>query len=292
MAFSFECFAVTHIGNSRKNNEDNFFIGKILEPAEQASMSQSDTQKILKSMVAEGTTNKMFAVSDGMGGHKHGEIASYIVVRALNDFIEQHQGSASRKRQEKFSYIQNFQSMIQETNQRMLDFAVESGERDNMGATLSGLIAFSDEIVPFNIGDSSTFLFEGNTFRKLTEDDNELSILKGIEAAEIESGGKRLTKYFGLPKTSGALTATLSTPIPMQAGQVFIISSDGLTDSLSIERLSEIIRAASSDIAEVLNELLEAALAGKNSGRDNITIVIIKIIKSSKKKELWNHGRR
>ena len=65
MGFSFHCVAITHIGNRRKNNEDNFFIGngEVLSPAEQQSMSPAGCTSIKKSMDADNAVNRIYAVS-------------------------------------------------------------------------------------------------------------------------------------------------------------------------------------------------------------------------------------
>ena len=71
MAFFYECSAVTHIGTRRKNHEDNFYIGEMLTSLEQASLSQTGPRSVRKSIAADNGRNRIFAVSDGMGGHKH-----------------------------------------------------------------------------------------------------------------------------------------------------------------------------------------------------------------------------
>ncbi|GHU38902.1 phosphatase [Clostridia bacterium] len=283
MAFSFECVAVTHIGNRRKNNEDNFFIGELLTPEEQGAMSQSGNKIFRKNLIVDGSSNRVFAVSDGMGGHEHGEVASYIAVSALNDFVVKHKGKASRWRKDKFAYIQEFQEVVGQANSKILDYAAENNATDNMGATLSGLIVFSDEVAPLNIGDSSTFLYENDALRKLTADDNEISIWRdNAKHTELEAHGKRLTKYFGLPKSSGILTAAISSPVPLRAEQIYLIASDGLTDFLSVDSISQIIGRNTGNLEKISDELVETVLSGDDSGRDNITVVMLKITKPSK----------
>ena len=280
MAFSFECLAATHIGNRRKNNEDNFYIGDMLLPDEQASMSQSENRLVIKNSSTTSAANRLFAVSDGMGGHEFGEVASFIAVTSIGEFADG--GKASRKRADKFTYIQSFQDMIAQTNSKILDYAAANDADENMGATLSGLITFSDETAPFNIGDSSTFLFEGGTLQKLTTDDSESSMQWDVDAGELKAGGKLLTKYFGLPRSCGILTATISTPITLKSGQVYIITSDGLTDYLSDDDITQILTEHSADSEKAVNALIDSALNAENGGRDNITVVMISVTKISR----------
>ena len=279
MTYAFTCCATTHIGNRRKNNEDNFFITEILSPEEQNSMSQTGSKVIQKNVYSDGTVNRIYAVSDGMGGRKNGEVASSMVVEAIRSFTEKHQTRACFRRQEKFDYIQAFQQMIHQTNQDM--HGRSDGEREiyNMGATLSGLIAFADEAVAFNIGDSSTFLCEDGMLRKLTVDDNEAERFSGVEIAALEANGKRLTKYFGMSNSNGLLTARISSPIMFRVGQIFLIASDGLTDNLSLDDMAEIIQKSRGDPAETSTQLIESALNAENGGRDNITAVVLRVQK-------------
>ena len=279
MTYAFTCCATTHIGNRRKNNEDNFFITELLSPEEQNSMSQTGSRVIQKNIYVDGTVNRIYAVSDGMGGHKNGEVASSMVVEAIRNFTEKHQTRVCLRRQEKFNYIQAFQKMIQQTNQDM--HACSDGERemDHMGATLSGLITFADEVVAFNIGDSSTFIYEDGMLRKLTIDDNEAERFRGVEIAALEANGKRLTKYFGMSNSNGMLTARISSPITLRIGQIFLVASDGLTDNLSLSDMAKIIQKGMYNPTEISTQLIEAALNAKNGGRDNITVVVLKVQK-------------
>ena len=277
MAYSYECFAVTHIGNHRKNNEDSFYIGYLISFDEQSAMSQEENKSITKSVVSDGMENRIFAVSDGMGGHEFGEIASSIVVSALDEFLIRHNQKACHKRNEKFAYIQSFQEMIDQANKEINKSAIDENSTGNMGATLSGVIVFPDEVVPFNIGDSSTFIYEKGNLRKLTADDNEAEMIGSTSAKKLEADGKRLTKYFGLPESSGVLTATISKPVSLKLGQIFIIVTDGLTDSLSQGEITKIIDKNTNCIKAAVSKLLEEALIGVNRGRDNITVVMVKI---------------
>lgn len=285
MAFYYECSAVTHIGTRRKNHEDNFYIGELLTPGEQASLSQASPRCVRKSIAADNSRNRIFAVSDGMGGHKNGEAASCMTVDALRHFADADTAKALRRRQDKYAYIQNFQDMIRQTNRRMLEDSAGEKETDCMGATLSGVILFSDEMVSFNIGDSSVFLFENGILRKLTVDDSEAAWSGVRREGMQESKGRRLTKYFGLPEVNGVLTAAIPDPIPLRDGQVFLISSDGLTDSLSVGDMCRILKGCQENVGKAADLLVENTLWAENGGRDNITAVVLKIRKMSPKRQ-------
>lgn len=279
MAFSFRCAAITHIGNERKNHEDNFYIGEgqYLSAEEQRSMSQLACRSVQRFTEDRGTVNRIYAVSDGMGGHKDGEIASRIVVEAIDSFSRRNRAKASVKQREKYALIQRFQEMVAQTNAEILE---QSGGFDpaGMGATLSGVLFFAKEAVSFNIGDSSTFLYENGFLRKLTVDDNEAQALRETGAAPTGTNGKRLTKYFGVPESYGVLTARISMPVPLRPGQLYLLASDGLTDDLSMGELTETIRREYSDPERIAVQLTEKVLNRENGGHDNITVVAVKVL--------------
>lgn len=279
MAFSFHCAAVTHIGNRRRNNEDNFFIenGEFLFPDEQCVMSQLMCRSIKKSTVFDSAVNRICAVSDGMGGHRDGEIASRIVVEALASFSGRHQAKAFVRQREKYEFIKLFQDMVVQTNSEILKL---NGDFDSsgMGATLTGVLFFAEEAVSFNIGDSSTFLYEDGFIQKLTVDDNEAEYFRATGATSMDASGKRLTKYFGMPRSCGILTARISLPVPLRPEQIYLIASDGLTDYLRLGELSQIIKKNDSDPDSIATQLVESVLSQENGGHDNITVVVVKVL--------------
>lgn len=279
MRFLFECSAVTHIGNRRRNNEDNFFIGSgtLLSPEEQRSMSQTQNRMVRKATCLDGGANRIYAVSDGIGGHRDGEAASRIAVETLSAFSQQRQTKSCGRRREKYAFIQAFQDMIGRANGKMLSPAGGS-DPDGMGATLTGVLCFADEAVAFNIGDSSTFLYENGSIQKLTVDDNEAERFQGTDPALLEAHGRRLTKYLGMPRSCGALTARISPPVPLRPGQIYLAASDGLTGCLPPDELARAIREAGCAPGPASVRLVEAALEQEGGGSDNITAVLVKVL--------------
>lgn len=277
--FFYECAVITHIGNRRKNNEDNFFIGngEILLPEEQQTMAQDGTKVIRKHTSLDGAVNRLYAVSDGMGGYKNGEIASRMVAEALLEFSKQHMGKASRWRWAKYEFMQLFQDMVYQTNQDILNYSGNDMEVNGMGTTLSGVMLFSNEAVAFNIGDSATFLCEGGIAQKLTVDDNEAQRFSDVDSSLLEANGRRLTKYFGMSSACGVLTAGISPPIRLRTGQIYIIASDGLTGCASTEELAKAVSEGEAHPETIAERLVERELKKKNGGRDNITVVVLKV---------------
>lgn len=282
-----ECCLVSHIGNKRSNHEDNFYLsdGIYLTLEEQSQMSQSSEKYIAYNEKYAGTSQRIFAVSDGMGGHKGGEVASYMVTKSLQTFEEQLKQMPIESNKDKSECIKLFQNHIMQTNDMILKKAKEE-DLISMGATLSGLICLGKEVVIFNIGDSSTFLYDSGELTKLTKDNNEAQLLIDMKMAdptdyELLRKKRRLTKYFGLEKEYGLLTAQMTKPFELQGNKMFLICSDGLTDSLEQEEIKAILSQQNENIYLTAKMLINRALQeGENSraGYDNTTLLLIRVI--------------
>lgn len=75
-------YAITHIGNSRENHEDNYLLGeRYMLPKQVKSMS---TQRKLENDAMSFSNEFCVAVSDGMGGYECGEVASLLTVQYLS----------------------------------------------------------------------------------------------------------------------------------------------------------------------------------------------------------------
>ena len=81
-------FAISHIGNSRDNQEDNFLAHGLgcLPPAVGEGMAESRMPYCLCGKFYEDCF--LFAVSDGMGGHNCGEVASLLTVEHLQNNLD------------------------------------------------------------------------------------------------------------------------------------------------------------------------------------------------------------
>lgn len=282
-----ECCLVSHIGNKRSNHEDNFYLseGIYLTLEEQTQMKQDGEKYVAYSEQYPTCHQKIFAVSDGMGGHRGGEVASYMVTESLHCFEKKLQQMAAYSNEEKSECIKAFQQHIMQTNEMILNKARKENLM-SMGATLSGLICLDQEAVIFNIGDSSTFLFEDSKLVKLTKDHNEAQLLIDRNMADPTDNvflrkKRRLTKYFGLEKEYGLLTAQMTKPFKLQENRLFLICSDGLTDSISLEEIQAILSQQNESIYVTAKTLIESALQedkNGNTGHDNTTLLLVRII--------------
>ena len=129
----------------------------------------------------------LFAVADGMGGHRAGEVASHLAIEALVDQV-----TASRRPGFAWPYgldparddaANELDHAVRAANARV----VEAGERDpdlsGMGTTLTALAMGAGHVAIASVGDSRGYLVRDGAVRQLTHDDTWLVSVLGRDAA-------------------------------------------------------------------------------------------------------------
>lgn len=213
----------------------------------------------------------LFVVSDGMGGHQGGEIASNMVAQELPVMIE---AEIHRARSEKPRTIRRIlEKSISTQNKylRMEGFS-ESGKRE-MGATLVFLMIRSSRAYVGNLGDSRCYRMRKGKLTQVTKDHSVVAELieegriEPHEADDHEAQGQ-ITNYIGMKdKPQPHIKSFLLKPKDR-----ILLCSDGLTDMLTDNVIRNILeKQADSDKA--CKQLIEEAK--KAGGHDNITTIII-----------------
>ena len=187
----------THTGRKRRHNEDSY----VVEPP-------------------------MFAVADGMGGAKAGEVASGLAAAALKETGTD--GSSGEER---------VTQLIQEANRRVFRRANEDREASGMGTTMTVALVEDGRVVFGHVGDSRAYLIREGSIEQLTDDHSlvaELVRSGRLTPEEAEAHPQRsvITRAVGTEPDVDVDTFT----IEPEAGDLFLICSDGLTDMAWVGR--------------------------------------------------------
>ena len=129
------------------------------------------------------TGEKLLIVADGMGGHKDGEIASYI---ALNLICERFKNISSLgNKEDAISWIQ---STVSEANVEIFKYVSIHPESQGMGTTIVMAVLTPSFLLIGNIGDSSGYIYKNNKLHKITVDHTLVNLLvKSGELTEEEA---------------------------------------------------------------------------------------------------------
>lgn len=209
----------------------------------------------------------LLVVADGMGGHKNGEVASFI---ALDLICKRFEGISSLGNKE--DAINWIQSTVSEANMAIFKYVNDHPESQGMGTTVVLSVLTPSYLLIGNIGDSSGYIYKHKKIHKITEDHTLVNLL-------YKSGELTLEEAKNHPKKNVLMKALgSSTHVDMDIFNVelnvegIFLCSDGLTNMLDD---NQIARVLSEEIT--LKDKLEKLIykANNRGGTDNISIACL-----------------
>jgi protein phosphatase len=226
--------ALTDVGRQRQSNEDSFLER---EP--------------------------VFAVADGMGGARAGEVASRMAVEAF-DAAEPGQSPEGLLR-----------GVAREANRRIYEMAQSDSEHAGMGTTLTAAMVAGREVAVGHVGDSRLYRFREGKLERLTEDHSlveELVRQGRLTPEEAETHPQRsiITRALGPEPDVDVETFTQTG----RDGDVYLICSDGLSGMVPEEEMAAIL-SESHSLKEAAYRLVDTA--NQKGGKDNITVVLFRL---------------
>jgi PPM family protein phosphatase len=225
--------ALSHPGRRRRRNEDAFVVSPPL-----------------------------FAVADGMGGAKAGEIASRLAAAAV--------------REEEGERV-DVAGLIREANRRVFERAREDASASGMGTTMTVALAEDDHVTIGHVGDSRAYRLRNGGLEQLTEDHSlvaELVRSGKLSPEEAETHPQRSVITRALGTEADVDVDTFS--VDVQPGDLFLLCSDGLTSMVGDERIVDVVAQHRDDLERAAKQLI--ADANRSGGEDNVTVVFFEIV--------------
>lgn len=244
MEYNISYSCISHKGKLRTINQDNFICN-----GDYIKIDDFEIEYPLIGAVSSKTPT-FFGVFDGLGGEERGEIASYIAAKTAST-IEIGK-----------DIISDLLQFCQKANTDICDNANESGV-SAMGTTAAILAFTGNGVTLCNIGDSRIFRFCDGVLEQISKDHVAVSAF-GVKLP--------LSQNLGIPPNELIIEPYLAQGA-YNDRDIYLICSDGLTDMVTNEEITEVL--GSKTIDEAITELLDRALC--KGGRDNITIVLCKI---------------
>lgn len=191
--------------------------------------------------------SRLFAVADGMGGHRDGHVASAALIAALSAACDPAAAFEVR--------IETTTVAIETTNRQLYDAHLVMPGSDIIGSTVLALILGDQHACCLWVGDSRLYLFRSHCLYLLSED-------------HAEEGSGALTRAVG-----SALQVQVDRRIlDLQDGDVFLLCSDGLLKGTSENDVVELLAHSDSALAE---RLVAKAIAGGSN--DDITVILVRV---------------
>ena len=222
----------TDVGRGRPENEDNLLVDR---------------------------EHGLYAVADGMGGHRAGEVASAIAIETLKDA---------------FLGGQRLDEAVVAANTAVFAKGADDPALRGMGTTITAIALEGDSTALFgHVGDSRAYLMRNGTVTQVTADHSlvEQLVREGrLTPEEAQHHPQRavITRALGVD----AQVEVDTYRVELEAGDRFLICSDGLTNMLSDDTIAQTLRRHA-DPQQAADTLVD--MANQAGGDDNITVVIL-----------------
>ncbi|MFH2008191.1 MAG: protein phosphatase 2C domain-containing protein [bacterium] len=219
----------------------------------------------------------LYIVSDGMGGHARGEVASSTAVQTAHAIIRSHRAAVEQfleDREDSEQMTGLVIQAIQAASQEVHRLATSKRDHAGMGSTMTVLIVGGRQAILGHVGDSRLYLRRNDVIHQLTTDHTmaEELIRNGTltpEKARESRWANVLTRSVGT-QASVVVDTLVFDVLP---GDRLLLCSDGLSEYLSDPSVA--LRLLGGELEDLPDALI--AWANERGGHDNITAVVVLI---------------
>lgn len=231
----------------------------------------------------------IFIVSDGMGGHNAGEIASStgskVVAKDIFNCII-HDLNNNRNPDDPSFYKMLLEKSIIRANSIIFGDSIKNKEHEGMGTTIVVALIIGKKFYLGNVGDSRAYFINENEIRQLTKDHSlvqELLDKRTITAEQAINHPQKniVTRIVGYYSNIKVDTFNYN----IFGNDKILLCCDGLTDLVSDNEIKEIV-INTDDLQESCEKLVKSA--NDHGGNDNISVILIHPNITEKKDELVN----
>lgn len=246
---------VTDVGQQREHNEDSFAI-----------LPQFN----------------LYVVADGMGGHRAGDVASKMATAAIGAFFE---ATAGEDATWPFHFDPHLSvdenrliTGIKVANKQIFESSTRDRALQGMGTTVVGILVNKDSkrMYVAHVGDSRAYRVRNGQISLLTRDhslvNDYLLVMPDMTPEQRNELPKNvITRALGM---QDSVVVDVVPEVP-EAGDMYVLCSDGLSGMITDEQIQSAVVAAAGDSEKAATELVR--LANENGGEDNVTVVVVRI---------------
>ena len=209
---------------------------------------------------------RVFAVADGMGGHRGGRVASQMVTSELSRIVRASKGPFDHH---------ELRRALSEVNQRVFETGEQNEELHAMGSTCVIVSLIDTTLHLAHVGDSRCYLVRDEEARQLTSDHRAIqSMIDQGALTEVESRVHPLRNVLTRSVGVDSRVEVESETMDLQSGDRLVLCSDGLSDMLTLPEIVAELNA-SSELDKIVEGLV--ARANRAGGTDNISVIVIEV---------------
>ncbi len=251
-------FGRSDIGKARTKDEDSFVISKLTDAPPIRAMTSPVS-------LAVNDRGILIAVSDGMGGAQAGEVASSLVVGALQQGMSTAQASSADVA---------LRVAAEGANRQVFDTAQATG-RVGMGATLTAVLFHGVYAYIAQIGDSRAYLLRGSRMVQVTRDQSYVQQL--VDAGALTPEQSETFEFKNVILQAMGIkpdVAVVMRRISVRRYDRFLVCSDGLSGSVTGQHLLNAM-VGSPTLDSACARLIDMAV--EHGSEDDITVVLAEV---------------
>ena len=205
-------------------------------------------------------------VTDGMGGHRAGDLASRLALESMARLLDQADALSPEWAR----------MAVAEANQIVHSTAQKQAVHTGMGSTLAMAACNGDRIILAHVGDSRIYRLSGGQLELLTRDDSVLNDQIEMGLIEADDAGDSRNRHFVTQALgiSAQVAAHVREEV-LHDGDVYLLCTDGLNDLVSDADIETIIDALKTNLPLTATHLVQ--LANDSGGYDNVTVALLQV---------------
>ncbi len=219
----------------------------------------------------------LVVLADGMGGHNAGEVASALAVSTILESMRAGWPyRAELPAEDSTPEGVLLRRSVEVAHGAIREMADSQPQYEGMGTTVVACLFWNSRIIVAHVGDSRLYRLRGNELRQVTRDHSLIEdlIAKGFYSREEARQNVRrniLTRALG----SGDSITVDVLGEAAEAGDIYLLCSDGLTEMVSDEEIRLTLQKFSASLDRAAEELV--AQANKHGGKDNVSVALVRV---------------
>jgi PPM family protein phosphatase len=208
---------------------------------------------------------RLLAVADGMGGHAAGDVASKVVIAALQHLDDDTPSG---------DMLQALRRGVFDGSEHLREVIRDSPQLEGMGTTLTAILFAGGRLALCHVGDSRAYLLRDGEFSQITHDDTFVQTLIDDGRITPEEANSHPQRSLLLRALNGQEVEPDLSMREARAGDRYLLCSDGLSGVVSEETLADAL--VDPDPQTTADRLIELAL--RSGGPDNITVIVADVV--------------
>jgi protein phosphatase len=259
---------LTDPGRMRERNEDQFLISSFSQ-----ALTVQQTSIRQPGLHLGGPQGHLFVVADGVGGCVGGARASDLAVRTVEQFLLNSLHWCLRFADGPDPVLQGLRQALAQADSKLFQEAQRQPELHGMGTTLTLAAACGADLYLAHAGDSRCYLLRRDVLYQLTRDHTLTDALVRRGSLSAEEAANHSMRHVIVNVVGGNQAGVDAEVhhIVLNTGDVLLLCSDGLTEMMSDDEISQVLRS-DTDTERCCRRLVDRA--NELGGRDNVTVVV------------------